>query len=226
MRCCLQYKNAHLLVKTVLEIPQATMRKLLRALRWPTVMAALIFTAITFCNIAVLSAGNINEEPSKCDAIVVLGTLVHEDGSLSIMLQDRVDKGIELYNQGIANTILMSGDGEFEDYNEVEAMKQYAIEQGIPADAIVLDPYGLSTYETAYRAYHVYKYQSVVMVTQRFHINRAVFLGRAFNMETYGVACNEHNYKVSHETSVIRESLARVKAIGDAIFKPPAKYMT
>ena len=98
MRCCLQYKNAHLLVKTVLEVPQATMRKLLRALRWPTVMAALIFTAITFCNIAVLSAGNINEEPSKCDAIVVLGTLVHEDGSLSIMLQDRVDKGIELYN--------------------------------------------------------------------------------------------------------------------------------
>jgi vancomycin permeability regulator SanA len=166
--------------------------------------------AILVCNIAVIASARdyISAETPKCDAIVILGAKVYDDDTLSSVLKDRVETGCQLYNNNNAQIIIMSGSQQ-----EAEAMKKYAIDFGIPEYAIKLDTEGLSTFESAERAKEYFEVDSVIMVTQLFHIHRAVYLGRAVGLETYGVACAETGYTTSWVTTSIREPLARVKAI-------------
>ena len=147
-------------------------------------------------------------EPADC--VLVPGALVYNSDQLSAILQDRVDYAIRLYEDGKADRLLFSGDHGQTNYDEVNAMKDYAVSQGVPEDDIFLDHAGFSTYESLYRARDVFEVKSVIVVTQQFHLSRAVYVARELGLDASGVNSNPRQY--GNETKdALRESLARVK---------------
>jgi vancomycin permeability regulator SanA len=158
------------------------------------------------------------------DCILVLGCLVHSDGEPSDMLHDRLQRGVELYKAGAAPKLLMSGDHGRTDYNEVAAMKQYAIDAGIPSEDVFMDHAGFSTYESIYRAKEIFGADKIIIVTQQYHLYRALYAARAMGIEAYGVASDYHSY-VGQSVREIREVLARVKDFGTGIFQPKPTYL-
>ena len=190
-------------------------------------MGAVCLLIISVCNLTVIwsSRKNVNsEDVPKCDAVIILGAMVRGD-TPSAILKARLDKGCELYFSGAADRIIMSGDHGRTDYDEVNAMKAYAVSKGVPEEHIFTDHAGFDTYDSMYRARDIFLCEKVIVVTQAFHINRAVFLGNALGLETYGVTCSEESYSPSLFTTNVREPLARVKAAANAVFKPKPKYL-
>lgn len=162
---------------------------------------------------------NINEI-EEVDAIVILGASVKEDGSLSLMLKERLDTGIEVYNK-LNKPIIMSGDSIDENYDEVTPMKNYAIEKGIDSNIIYLDSYGISTYDSIYRIKH--KFKKIVIVTQKYHLYRALYIAKSLGIEAYGVDATKVRY-VGQTYRDLREILARNKDFIKCIFKPKSTY--
>ena len=121
------------------------------------------------------------------DAIVVLGASVYADGTPSGILQDRLDDGIALYFAGAAPKIIMSGDNSTVSYNEVKAMKDYAVAQGVPSEDVFCDHAGFSTYESMYRAKHVFGAERIVVATQTYHLYRALYAAGGLGLEAVGV---------------------------------------
>lgn len=158
------------------------------------------------------------------DCIIVLGCQVHADGTPSHMLEDRLRQGVALYDAGAAPKLLMSGDHGQEGYDEVDAMKQYAVNANIPSEDVFMDHAGFSTYETMSRAKQVFQAKKVLIVTQRYHLYRAVYLAKAMGMEAYGVAAEYRQYSGQLYRDV-REVLARVKDFAMAIFQPNPTYL-
>ena len=156
------------------------------------------------------------------EAILVLGCAVWGDEP-SPMLKDRLDKAIELYNNGYAGKIIMSGDKTGEDHSEVNTMKKYAIEHGVDSSHIYLDYYGVSTYDSIYRAQNVFEVSDVIVVTQPYHLYRAVYIGLFKGMNVYGVSSEGNNYSGQFKRD-IREFLARPKDCIKCIINPKAKY--
>ena len=140
---------------------------------------------------------------------VVLGAKVHEGGRLSDMLTDRMEAAIALYKEGKVKTILLSGDGRGE-WSEVKYMKAYALEKGVPEEAILEDPEGYSTYETVSRAKEVYGLDSIVAVTQKYHLYRAIYIACDFDMQVRGAEADMDIY-VGQIYRECREILARIK---------------
>lgn len=164
------------------------------------------------------------EKANKSDAILVLGCQVMEDGSLSLMLKDRLDKAIELYKQGISEKIIVSGDHGREEYDEVNAMKNYLIENEIPSENIFMDHAGFSTYESLYRASYIFKVESLTVVTQEYHLYRALYIGNELGIKTYGVPAKKTRY-YGQSKREIREILARDKDFVKCIFKSKPTYL-
>lgn len=158
------------------------------------------------------------------DCILVLGCLVRGNGVPSDMLADRLRRGISLYDLGAAPKLLMSGDHGRTDYNEVAAMKQYALDAGVPSEDVFMDHAGFSTYESVYRAKEIFGATKIIIVTQRYHLYRALYAARAMGIEAYGVASDYHTY-VGQSLRDFREVLARVKDFGTGIFKPKPTYL-
>lgn len=152
------------------------------------------------------------------DSILVLGCGLR-DGRPSPMLQDRLDQGLSLYWAGVSGRVLMSGDHGQADYDEVNVMKAYAIEAGVPSDRIFMDHAGFSTYESMYRARDVFLAQRVVIVTQDYHLHRAVYVARALGLEAYGVAAESYDY-AGQTYRNLREVLARSKDFLYTIVQP------
>ncbi len=158
------------------------------------------------------------------DCVVVLGCQVRSDGTPSHMLEDRLKRSVALYNNGTAPKILMSGDHGTKGYDEVDAMKRYAVEAGIPSEDVFMDHAGFSTYETVYRAKEIFGAEKIVIVTQRYHLYRAMYIAKAMGMEVYGVAADYRQYS-GQLARDIREVLARVKDFGMTIFWPQPTYL-
>ncbi len=158
------------------------------------------------------------------DCILVLGCQVKADGVPSHMLEDRLRKSVELYQAGAAPKLLMSGDHGGQYYNEVDAMKQYAADAGVPSDDIFMDHAGFSTYESMYRAKEVFGAKKIIIVTQKYHLYRAVYIANALGMEAYGVDCDYRTYSGQFHRD-IREILARNKDFLTSIFKPKPTYL-
>ena len=156
------------------------------------------------------------------DYIVVLGAGIRR-GKPSPMLEDRLKTGISLYNNDISNKILITGDHMNDDYDEVTVMKNYLLEHGIPEEDIINDNYGISTYDSIYRVKNVYKSNKVVIVSQRYHLYRALFLSDNLDLESYGVEANLRYY-YGQWYREIREILARNKDFIKGIIKPKAVY--
>ncbi|MCH5252907.1 MAG: YdcF family protein [Lachnospiraceae bacterium] len=163
-------------------------------------------------------------EVGKVDCILILGARAYSDGTPSLVLKDRLDRGIELYKKGISDRILMSGDHGREEYDEVRAMKQYAVEAGVPAENIFMDHAGFSTYESMYRARDVFEVKSLVIVTQPYHSYRALYDARGLGLNAYGIPSKETTYQGSWILEC-REKLARVKDFVWMIIKPEPTYL-
>ena len=158
------------------------------------------------------------------DCILVLGCLVKDDGVPSDMLADRLKRGIELYEQGAAPKILMSGDHGRADYDEVNAMKRVAVDAGVPSSDVFLDHAGFSTYESVYRAKAVFGADKIIIVTQEYHLYRALFIAERLGVEAYGVNADLRAYR-GQTSRDVREILARCKDFGNTIFKPEPTYL-
>lgn len=158
------------------------------------------------------------------DCIVVLGCWVKDDGTPSDMLRDRLERAIALYEAGAAPKIIMSGDHGRVEYNEVGTMKQYAIDAGIPSEDIFMDHAGFSTYETVYRAKEIFGAEKVILVTQKYHLYRALYIAQALDVEAYGVGADYHTY-AGQSMRECREILARCKDFATAVFKPEPAFL-
>lgn len=162
--------------------------------------------------------------PEGVDCILVLGCGVYADGSPTPMLYDRLARGVELYGAGWADVLLLSGDNRSADYNELATMDRVAQDLGAPAEAITLDYAGLSTYDSLYRAREIFGVTSLVIVTQDYHLSRALYLAEALGLEAWGVAA-EGEDRPGQLYRELREILARDKDFFWAIFQPEATIL-
>jgi len=156
----------------------------------------------------------------KVDCVIVPGARVWDGGTVSYMLRDRLDTAYQLYSSGAAAKILVSGDHGSSDYDEVNAMKEYLAELGVPEEDIFMDHAGFDTYSTMARAKRVFEVESCIVSTQEYHLYRAVYLAGKQRMEAYGAVCDVY---VSRRLPYykLREMAARIKDVYYAeILKP------
>ncbi len=167
------------------------------------------------------------EEAAKLtdvDCILVLGCLVKNNGVPSDMLHDRLKRGVSLYEAGAAPKLLMSGDHGTVNYDEVAAMKKYAVDAGVPSQDVFMDHAGFSTYESVFRARDIFQAKKIIIVTQEYHLPRALYIARQLGLDAYGVSSDYHNY-IGQTARDIREVLARVKDFAVCIFQPDPTYL-
>ncbi len=162
--------------------------------------------------------------PSDADCIMVLGCQVDNSGRPRAMLSDRLDCGIELYFLDAAPKLLMTGDHGRVTYDEVNAMKTYAMDAGISSSDVFMDHAGFSTYESMYRARDVFDADCIIIVTQEYHLYRSVYNARSLGLEAYGVAAAPRRYYGQTRMS-IREMLARCKDFVYCIVQPEPTFL-
>ena len=185
------------------------------------VFAGLFFPRLIILLFAAPRTFTMDKAPSKRVAIV-FGAGLRRDGTPTAILRDRVETAAQLYWKGRVKKLLMSGDNRFVDYNEPEAMRQYALELGIPDEDIVLDYAGRRTYDTCYRASAIFQVDSAILVTQSFHLPRALFLCNSLGVESSGVAANNIYFrKISRWYWNIRELFATTQAVWDVRVSKP-----
>ena len=160
------------------------------------------------------------EAPARRVAII-FGAGLRRDGTPTAMLRDRVLTGAELYFSGRVEKLLMSGDNRFVDYNEPESMRQFALSVGVPDEAIVLDYAGRRTYDTCYRAKAIFGVEDALLVTQGFHLPRALFLCNMLGMNTLGVESIHCYWNGSPFVWDVREQFATVAAFLDLYVSSP-----
>jgi SanA protein len=187
-------------------------------------LAALVI--LSLCKLIILmceSAYIFTVENVPADRVaIVFGAGLRYDGTPTAILRDRVETAVQLYQQGKVSKLLMSGDNSFVDYNEPEGMRQYALSLGVPDEAIVLDYAGRRTYDTCYRANAIFQVQSAILVTQSFHLPRALFLCNSFGVESDGVAANNIYFrKTSRFIWNTRELFATTQAVWDVYLSKP-----
>ena len=158
------------------------------------------------------------------DCILVLGSGVLPGGVPGKVLTDRLDKSLYLYENGTSEKLLMSGDHGREHYDEVNVMKNYAIERGVSSENVFMDHAGFSTYESMYRAAAIFEVEKTVIVTQGYHLYRSVYNALSMGIDAYGVASDLESYRGSFSRE-IRECLAIVKDFVYCIFQPKPKYL-
>lgn len=158
------------------------------------------------------------------DCVLVLGCGVHPDGRPSDMLADRIAQGVALYNNGTSPKLLMSGDHGRADYDEVNAMRETAVQAGLPADDVFMDHAGFSTYESMYRARDVFGAKRVVIVSQEYHLYRALYVAQRLGLDAYGVSADLRPY-AGQEARELREVLARNKDFLTAIVRPSPTFL-
>lgn len=195
------------------------------------VIIIIIMTSIVFGinNYVIFKAKNriVSSEDAKkienVDCILILGAGVIGDKPTH-MLEDRLLEGINLYNTGVASKIIMSGDHGQIEYDEVNLMKKFAIEKGVESKDIFMDHAGFSTYESLYRAKEIFQAKKIVIVTQEYHLYRALYIAESLGLEGYGVASNPRRY-TGQAIRDLREILARDKDFIKCITKPEPTYL-
>ena len=200
--------------------------------------AVLLLTAVPFTAVVIYGSSRIlkleygpeGEEivsgipEEKTDCILILGAGVW-NGYPSPMLRERLDTGAALYRAGVSDKILVTGDNGSKDYNEVQVMEDYlAEEKGIPRSDIVRDHAGFSTYESMYRAKEIFCVESAVIVTQRYHLFRAVYIASNMGIKAVGADAEKTAYS-GKELREVRECLARIKDFYSCIFRPLPTYL-
>lgn len=191
------------------------------------VVATLVVAGTNLATVATTRDAIVDTETAAtfgADAVVVLGASVFADGTPSGILRDRLDDGIALYKEGVAPKLIMSGDNSTVSYNEVQVMKDYAISQGVPSYDIFCDHAGFSTYESMYRAKHVFGAERIVVATQTYHLYRALYAAQGLGLDSLGVASDYHDYSKQLQYD-LREIPARTKDFFKTLFKVPSTFV-
>lgn len=191
-------------------------------------LALIVITFTLYANYTIDKAGqdgvySVDTAP-QAEAAVVLGARVYKSGMLFQVLVDRMDTGIELYQKGKVKKLLLTGDHGQTAYDEVNAMREYALKQGVPDKDIFMDHAGFSTYDSMYRAKDVFWVKNAVIVTQAFHLPRALYIARAVGIEANGVKADKREY-IGMEYMYLREMLAQTKAVAQVIVRSKPKYL-
>lgn len=177
--------------------------------------AAVALAVVAVANGVVLAGGRPHGRSlAAADCALVLGARVYADGEPSPVLRDRLDEALAVWKRGEVRRILVSGDHGAPGYDEPGAMRAYLVARGVPASAVFMDHAGFDTYSSVWRARHVFGAESVVVVTQRFHLPRAVWVARSLGMQAEGRAADRRWYRgiVWQE---LREVVSRTKAVVD-----------
>lgn len=223
-----------ILLSSLISVPQlcynGNMFKLLKFIFKIIKLAVVVALVIAGINIymIVTTSDEIGADISateKPDCILVLGASVRPDGSPSPILRNRLDAAASLYEAGASSRILLSGDNGQQEYNEVAVMRQYLLDRGIPEEAIYLDHAGFSTYESVYRAREIFCVDSAIVVTQKYHLYRALYGCEKMGIEAGGVAAADMGGDAGDGMRDLREVFARVKDFGMWIVKPEPKYL-
>ena len=172
---------------------------------------------------SIYAEDEFNQLP-EVDCILVLGAGLTKEGTPSLILTDRLNRGIELYKKGVSHRLLMSGDHGRTGYNEVAAMKQYAMDAGVPEGDIFMDHAGFSTYESVYRAREIFEVKSLAIVTQPYHEYRAVYAAKKLGLTVYGTPSVATKYQNSWMLEV-REKVARTKEFLNLMILPEPTYL-
>jgi len=214
-------------MKTDQKTKPSKKKRVLRAIAVLIALAIILPIATSYYVMASTENRIITPEEAAnlgADAILVLGARVWDNGQPSGILKDRINTGVDLYQSGASNRLLMSGDHGQDEYDEVNAMKDYAIEQGVAPNMIFMDHAGFSTYESLYRARDIFQIKTVIIVTQKYHLYRALYVARALGLEAYGVSADRRDYN-SYWLFDVRETLARCKDFLYSIFQPLPTYL-
>lgn len=163
------------------------------------------------------------EDLTDTDCAVILGAGVR-DGEPTPMLKDRLLTGIELYKSGAVKKLIMSGDHGSEDYDEVNIMKSFAVDNGVPAEDIFMDHAGFSTYETVYRAKEIFEADNIIIVSQKYHLYRALYIAEKLDVKAVGVSADRRTYS-GQKMRDLREILARDKDFFNCIIEPEPTYL-
>ncbi len=155
---------------------------------------------------------------------IVFGAAVYSDGRLSSVLRDRMDTAIALYHGGKVDKLLVSGDNRVDHYNEPGAMMAYAINRGVAQSDIQPDYAGLRTYDTCYRARHIFEIEQAILVTQAFHLPRALFTCRQLGVDAMGTEADLRPYRGSRWYE-FRETVATSRALWDVLRREPAQIL-
>lgn len=205
----------------------------MKKIKKTAIIFLLLFCAATICiaviNTYVISFSknhilNDSDSETQYDCILILGCGVRADGTPSNMLSDRLRRGIELYKAGIAPKIIMSGDHGQPNYDEVNVMRQIALENGVPAEDIFMDHAGFSTYDSLYRAKAIFEAERIIVVTQKYHLYRALYDARKMGICADGINADYQIYAGQRYRDV-REIAARVKDFFACVIKPEPKYL-
>lgn len=192
---------------------------------------ALFFLFVAIVNLAVIgrsaeriySVDECAALDGEYDCILILGAGVRADGSPTPMLYDRLKTGFLAYDNRVAQTVFLSGDSEADDYRETDAMKKFLTDEGVPEERIVCDGYGLSTYESLWRIKNVYGFDNILIITQEYHLYRALYIAEKLGIEAEGVNASLRGYG-KQALYDIRESFARVKDVFFSQSNPTPKY--
>ena len=153
---------------------------------------------------------------------IVFGAGLRWDGTPSPVLRDRVATAAQLYSSGKVRKLLMSGDNRFLDYNEPGAMRDFAIQLGVPAGDIVLDFAGRRTYDTCFRARDIFQVKSAILVTQSFHLPRAIYVCNLLGVPAVGVPADQRSYRRPARLFWnLRETLATLIALWEVHVSKP-----
>ena len=158
------------------------------------------------------------------ETVIVLGASVHSDGKLSPILKDRVDTAIKLYRSNKVKNFHVTGDHRTEDYNEIAAMVSYLRERGIPQNRITSDHAGLDTYDSMYRAGKLFNIENATVVTQEFHLPRALFISDQLGSNYFGFTADQRTYQTEYRLKQ-REKLANVKALWEVLINKEPSTM-
>ena len=171
----------------------------------------------------IYSVAELENTTEQYDCILVLGAGVRADGSPTPMLNDRLKTALSAYRAGASSVILVSGDSEQEDYRETDTMKRVLVESGVYEESIVCDEYGLSTYESIWRAKNVYGYKNILIVTQGYHLYRALYIAEKMGLDAEGLDAALQGYAKQPIYSA-REAFARAKDFYYTLKIPMPKY--
>ena len=157
------------------------------------------------------------------DCILILGAAI-KDHYPSPMLEDRLLQGISLYEQQASSKILVSGDHMNTDYDEVNVMKDYLVGHKIPSQDVFMDHAGISTYDSIYRAKYIFQAKKIIIVTQKYHLYRALYIANSLGIDAYGVPSNQRTY-TNQEKREVREIIARCKDFFKSMLKISSTYL-
>lgn len=206
-------------------------KPILRTLAYIGYLVALISLFVLIININIVSktndkivtVENMDMIDTDYDCIMILGAGVRADGSPTPMLRDRLIAGFKAYNHLKNVPIFLSGDSENTDYQETRTMNNVLIEKGVNENNIICDGYGLSTYESIWRAKNIYGFNKILIVSQKYHLHRAIYIANKMGLEAEGIDAALTSYN-KQPYYTLREYLARVKDVFYSELSPPPKY--